>query len=227
MGQQQVAEVVQQAGQVGQACFRALGAWHGAGQAFDDGGGVDGLLPVRRGLLRVVLGQAQGFTQGQAQRQVDHQVEAQHAHDGVFHGTDLARRGVVRRRCPAHDLRGQRRVGFDHAGDVVDSGVGVDTQLDDLLRGFSQRRNLDGLFQTLLDAPRGKRLDGLGDFLAVVIGAVEVRTDAGQVFAEVGGAGLGQHGLEVFAGDFQQHARLTRVDQQLRLTQQAFVVQAG
>ncbi|MNZ49676.1 hypothetical protein D3C78_674510 [compost metagenome] len=226
MGQQQVAEVVQQAGEVGQAGFRTLGARHGAGQAFDDGGGVDRLLPVRGGVLRVVLGQAQGFAQGQAQRQVDHQVEAQHAHDGVFNGADLARRRVVGRCRPAHHLCGQRRVGFDHAGDVVDGGVGVDAQLDDFLRGFGQRRNFDGRFQTLLDTPCGERLDGLGDFLAVVIGAVEVGTDAGQVFAEVGGAGLGQHGLEVFAGDLQQHARLARVDQQQRLAQQAFFVQA-
>ena len=182
VGQQQVAEVVQQAGEVGQAGFRALGARHGAGQAFDDGGGVDRLLPVRRGLLRVVLGQAQGFAQGQAQRQVDHQVETQHPDDGVFHRANLARRGVVRRRRPAHHLCGQGRVGFDDAGDVVDGGVGVDAQLDDFLRGLGQRRNLDGRFQALLDAPRGERLDGLGDFLAVIVGAVEVRADAGSGF---------------------------------------------
>ncbi len=84
VGQQQVAEVVQQTCQVGQAGFRALGAGHGAGQALDHGGGVDRLVPVRRGQVRAVLGQAQGFAQGQAQRQVDHKIKAQHAHDGVF-----------------------------------------------------------------------------------------------------------------------------------------------
>ncbi|CAI8966337.1 hypothetical protein EMIT051CA3_50469 [Pseudomonas chlororaphis] len=227
VGQQQVAEVVQQAGEVGQAGFRALGARHGAGQAFDDGGGVDRLLPVRRAVLRVVLGQAQGLAQGQAQRQVDHQVEAQHADDGVFHRADLARRSVIGRSRPAHHLRGQGRVGFHHAGDVVDGGVGVDPQLDDLLRGFGERRNLDGRFQALLDAPGGEGLHRLGDFLAVVVRAVEVRADAAQGFAEVAGAGLAQHALEGVAGDFQQQARFAGVDQQVRLAQQAFFVQAG
>ncbi|MNM55618.1 hypothetical protein D3C81_667600 [compost metagenome] len=85
MCEQQVAEVVQQAGEVGQAGFRALGTRHGAGQAFDHRCGVDRLLPVRCGGLWMVLGQAQGFAQCQAQCQVDHQIEAQHADDGVLH----------------------------------------------------------------------------------------------------------------------------------------------
>ena len=63
----------------------ALGARLGSGQSFDDGGGVDRLLPVRRGVLRVVFGQAQGFAQGQAQREVDHQVETQHPNNRVFY----------------------------------------------------------------------------------------------------------------------------------------------
>ncbi|MNP15505.1 hypothetical protein D3C76_1078660 [compost metagenome] len=82
---------MQQPGQVGQAGLGALGPWHGAGQAFDDRGGVDRLLPVRRGLLRVVFRQAQGLAQRQAQGQVDHQVEAQHTHDGIFYRANLAR----------------------------------------------------------------------------------------------------------------------------------------
>jgi hypothetical protein len=36
------------------------------------------------------------------------------------------------------------------------------------LRGVGQRRNLDGFFQALLDAPGGEGLDGLGDFLGIV-----------------------------------------------------------
>ncbi len=226
VGQQQITEVVQQTGQVGQAGFRALRARHGAGQAFDDGGGVDRLVPVRRGLVRVVLGQAQGFAQGQAQRQVDHQVEAQHPHDGVFHRADLARRGVIGRGGPADHLGGQRRVGFDHAGDVVDGGVGVDAQFDDFLRSVGQRRNLDGRFQALLDAPGRERLHGLGDFLAVIMGPVEVGPDVAQRLAELSGAGLGQHGLEVGAGDLQQQTGFARVNQQARLIEQAAFIQA-
>ncbi|MNL35597.1 hypothetical protein D3C87_1576400 [compost metagenome] len=42
----------------------------------------------------------------------------------------------------------------------------------------------------------------------------------------MGGAGLGQQGFEVFAGDFQPYAWLPRVDQQGRFAQQAFFVQA-
>ena len=78
----------------------------------------------------------------------------------------------------------------------------------------------------MLNAPRSERLHGLGDFLTVIVRAVEVGADAAQGFAEVGGAGFGQHRFEVIAADFQQQARLAGVDQQLRLAQQAFFVEA-
>jgi hypothetical protein len=177
-------------------------------------------------VLRLVLGQAQGLAQGQAQRQVDHQVEAQHADDGVFHRADLAGRGVVGRGGPADHLGGQGRVGFHHTGDVVDGGVGVDPQLDDLLCGFRQGRDLDGGFQALLDAPRGEGLHRLGDLLAVIVRAVEVGANAAQGLAEVAGAGFAEHALEGFAGDLQQYPGLAGVDQQAGLAQQAFFVQA-
>ena len=63
VGQQQVAKVVQQPGQIRQPGFRAFVTRHAAGQAFNHRRRVDRLLPVRRAGLRVVLGQAQGFTQ--------------------------------------------------------------------------------------------------------------------------------------------------------------------
>ncbi|MNN90014.1 hypothetical protein D3C81_2079040 [compost metagenome] len=88
--QDQVADAVKQAAEVCQPRLRPSAARHGAGQAVDHRGVVDRLVPVGRGLLRVVLGQAQGLAQGQAEGEVDHQVEAEHADDGVFHRADLA-----------------------------------------------------------------------------------------------------------------------------------------
>ena len=225
--QDQVTEVVQQTGQVGQAGFRALRARHGAGQALDHCSGIDRLLPVRGGVLRLILGQAQSLAQCQAESQVDHQVEAQHADDGVFHRANLAGRGVVGRGCPADHLCRQCRVGFDHAGDVVHRGIGVNAQLDDLLRGFRQRRNLDGFFQALLDAACGKSLHGLGDFRAVIMRAIKVRFDRADRLTETRRAGLAQQRLEGFGGDFQQHTRLAGLDQQTGHLQQAFFVEAG
>ncbi|MNF85907.1 hypothetical protein D3C84_683240 [compost metagenome] len=162
--------------------------------------------------MRLVFGQAEGLAQGQAEGQVDHQVEAQHADDGVFHRADLAGRGVVGRCRPTDHLGGQRRVGFDHAGDVVYRGIRVDPQLDDLLRGFRQRRDLDGFFQALLDAPRGEGLHRLGDLGAVVVGTVEVGPDIAQRFADTGGAGLAQQALEGIAGYFQEDSGLAGFD---------------
>src|SRR5690606_32031127 len=170
--------------------FRALGAWNGAVQTFDYRCGIDRLLPVRRRVLRVVLGQVHALAQGKAQSQVDHQIEAQHADDGVLYRADPAGRRVVRRSRPADHLCRQRRVGFHHAGDVVHRGIGVDPQLDDLLGRLRQGWNRDGFLQTLLDPACGEALHRLGDFGAVVVGAVEVGADAAQGNAEVTGAGL-------------------------------------
>ncbi len=225
--QHQIAEVVQQPGEVAQARLWTLLAGDGAGQPFDHRGGVDRLLPVGRGVLRLVVRQADGLAQRQAEGEVDHQVEAEHADNGVFHRADAPGSGVVGRGGPADHLRRQCRVGFHHAGDVVDRGFRVDSQLDDLLRRMRQRRNLDGFFQTLLDAPRSEALHGLGDFRTVVVRAVQVRPDVAQRHGEVAGAGLAQQALEVGAGDFHQQAGLTGLDQQPRLLQQAFFVQAG
>ncbi len=185
------------------------------------------MLPVGRGLLWLVLGQAQALAQGEAEGQVDHQVETEDADDRVFHRADLARRGVVGRGRPTDHLGGERRIGFHQAGDVVDAGVGVDPQLDDLLRRLRQRWNLDGLLQALLDAPGGEGLHGLADFRAVVVRAVKVQVDVFQRFAEARGAGLAQQAAEVVAGDLQEDAGLAGLDQQARFLQQALVVQAG
>ncbi|MCY1530308.1 hypothetical protein D9M68_654890 [compost metagenome] len=154
-------------------------------------------------MLWLVLGQAQGFAQSQAKGKVDHQVEAEHAHDGVFHRADLAGGGVVGRSRPADHLGGKGRVGFHHAGDVFHGCVGVDPELDDLLRGFGQWRNLDGFFQALLDTAGGEGLHGLGNLGAVVGRTVEVRADTRQGFAEACGAGLGQQSAVVLAGQLQ------------------------
>ncbi|MCY1513707.1 hypothetical protein D9M68_482190 [compost metagenome] len=177
-------------------------------------------------MLRLVLGQAQGLAQGQAQGEVDHQVEAEHADDGVFHRTDLAGCRVVGRGGPADHLGGQGGIGFDHARDVFHRGVGIDPQLDDALRRFRQRRDLDGFLQALLDAPGSEGLHGLGDLGAVVAGAVEVGADGRQGLTEAGGAGLAQQAAIVLAGQFQEHAGLAGLHQQVRLLQQAFVIQA-
>ncbi|MCY1425929.1 hypothetical protein D9M71_417370 [compost metagenome] len=67
----------------------------------------------------------------------------------------------------------------------------------------------------------------LGDFRAVVVGAVEVRPDRLQRHAEARGAGLVEQLAEFAGGDFQQGAGRAGFHQQLRLLQQAFVVQAG
>ena len=105
--------------------------------------------------------------------------------------------------------------------------ISLKAQLDDLLRRMRQRRNLDGFFQTLLDAPRSEALHGLGDFRTVVVRAVQVRPDVAQRHGEVAGAGLAQQRLEGFSGNFQQYARLAGLDQQTGHLQQAFFVQAG
>ena len=96
MGQQQVTKIVQQPAQVSHADFGALLPRHGPGQPFNHRRGVDRLLPVRSARLRMVLGQAQGFAQRQAECQVDHQINPQHAHNGVFDRANLALRGVKR-----------------------------------------------------------------------------------------------------------------------------------
>ena len=178
-------------------------------------------------MLRLILGQAQGLAQCQAERQVDHQVEGQHTDDGIFHRADLAGGRVVGRGCPTDYLGGQRRIGLDHAGDVIDGGIGVDTQLDDLLRGFRQRWNLDGLFQALLDAARSEGLHGLGDFRAVIMRAIKVRFDRADRLTETRSAGLAQQRLEGFGGDFQQDTGLAGLDQQTGHLQQTLFVQAG
>ncbi|MNP09966.1 hypothetical protein D3C76_1020960 [compost metagenome] len=116
-------------------------------------------------------------------------------------------------------MGGQRWIGLDHPGDVVDGGIGVDPQLDDLLRGFSQGRDLDGGLQALLDTPGCKGVDRLADFLLVVVRPVEIALDVVQGFAEICGAGLGQHLFEIFTADLQQHARFARIDQQVGLAQ--------
>ena len=66
----------------------------------------------------------------------------------------------------------------------------------------------------------------LGDFLAVIIGAVEVRTDVAQGLTELRGAGLGEQALEGVGGDFQQQPGFARMHQQARLIEQAAFVQA-
>src|SRR5690606_18519268 len=162
--QHQIAEIVQQPGKVGQAGFGALGARHGAGQALDHGSGVNGLLPVGGGLLWLVLGQGEGLAQSQAEGQVDYQIEAEYANDGILYRTNSAGCGVVGRSCPADYLSGQCRIGLDHAGDVVDRGIRVDAQLDDALGGFRQWRDFDGFLEALLDAPGGEGLYRLADF---------------------------------------------------------------
>ncbi|MNJ61613.1 hypothetical protein D3C77_574100 [compost metagenome] len=92
------------------------------------------------------------------------------------------------------------------------------------MRGFRQRWNLDGVFQTLLDASGGKRLDRLTDLFAVVSRAIKVRADAAQRLAKVTGAGFAEHCLEVIALEFQQHAVFTGMHQQsLRLEQALFI----
>src|SRR5690606_8057058 len=113
-----------------------------------------------------------------------------------------------------------------HAGDVVQWGIGFDPQLDDLLRGFRQRRYLDGILQTLLDAPCREGLYRLGDFRAVVMRAIQVRLDRADRLTETRGAGLAQQWLEGFGGNFQQYAGLAGVDQQAGHLQQAFFIEA-
>src|SRR5690606_14209767 len=85
IGQQQVAEVVQQPGQIAQARFGAALPRYQAGQTFDHRRGVDGLLPVRGGTFRGILGHAEGLAQRQSYGQVEYQIEPQYPDDGVLH----------------------------------------------------------------------------------------------------------------------------------------------
>ncbi|MNM55619.1 hypothetical protein D3C81_667610 [compost metagenome] len=95
------------------------------------------------------------------------------------------------------------------------------------MRGFRQWRNLDGIFQTLLDTPGREGLHRLGDFFAVVGRAVKVRPDTAQWLAKIAGAGLAQHLLEVVAFDFQQQACFAGVNQQPFRLEQALIIKAG
>ncbi|MNN31391.1 hypothetical protein D3C81_1450780 [compost metagenome] len=67
----------------------------------------------------------------------------------------------------------------------------------------------------------------LGDFRAVVVGAVEVGVDGVQRDAEAPGDRLVEQIAEVAGGDLQQGPRRAGLHQQMRFLQQAFVVQAG
>ena len=120
----------------------------------------------------------------------------------------------------------QRRVGFHHAGDFIDGDFRVNPQAHDFAHALCQRRYFNGGFKPLLNASRREGLDCLGDGFAVVVRAVQVEDDLAQRLTKAPGVGHAQQAQEVFAGDFQQQARLPRADQQQRLLQQLLFVQA-
>lgn len=109
---------------------------------------------------------------------------------------------------PTHDLRRQRRVGFDSAGDLIDGDVriGRNRMIRRTLSG--QRRQLDGGFQALLDTPRG-RAGPPGDGLTVVSAMIRLDPRARQTAA----LAFEQALAEIVLRNFKQYTRFRRCDQ--------------
>ena len=129
--QDHVAQIVQQAGEVRGARLDVQLPRDRLCQALGQGSRIGGVYPEPLPPQGAVGRHGAVAGQGQAQRQVDHPLEAQHAEHRVLDGIDFAGLAEEGRVGIAHHVGGQRRVFRHHLAELGHGGVGIAAHAQD------------------------------------------------------------------------------------------------